>query len=197
VLPVRAQTLATLEGTTFDATRAVVPDTLIEVSGPTVSRTVISDDKGSYRLMSLPAGDYTVTATRSGFSRQVLQNVMLMLDRVVTLDITMTVEAREELIAVTATPLLIDRTDSSIRQVTDTRTIEAIPLNGRNYLDLIQLSPGVIVNTQTRSDWANGAPRRRFSETGNAGFLVLGLRCLARHQGCTFHRSWHADGLRW
>ena len=88
VHPLRAQTLATLEGTTFDSTRAVLPGTLIEITGPAVTRTVLSDDKGFYRLISLPAGDYTITATHSGFTRQVLRSVALILDRVETLDIT-------------------------------------------------------------------------------------------------------------
>src|SRR5438876_11662651 len=88
LLPLRAQTLATLEGTTFDTTRAVLPGTLIEITGPTVSRTVFSDEKGFYRLMSLPAGDYTITLTHLGFTILVLMGLVLVMVRIVTIVIT-------------------------------------------------------------------------------------------------------------
>ena len=56
---------------------------------------------------------------------------------------------------VTAAVPIIDTTDSSTKELIDARTIDSIPLNGRNYLDLIRLTPGVAVNANARADLTN------------------------------------------
>ena len=60
-------TTATIEGTIFDATGAVLPGVTIAVQGETVARSVVSDATGFYRALALPPGRYTVVATLSGF----------------------------------------------------------------------------------------------------------------------------------
>ncbi len=177
-MPSFAQTFtATAEGTVYDATKATLPGTSVIVKGATVERSVVADGKGFYRAVALPAGAYTITASHPGFAEKVLTGVTLVLDHTVTVDITLEVAARSESVSVTATTPLVDSTDSSIRQVVDSRTIDAIPLNGRNYLDLVQLSPGVAVNTQARSDLTDRDTKGAIlgDRAGNAAFLVNGL----------------------
>jgi len=164
-------------GTVYDATRAVLPGTSVTVKGATVERTVVADQNGFYQVVALPAGTYTITAAHPGFAEKVLTDVSLVLDHTITVDVTLEIAARSEAVSVATTTPLADTTDISIRQVVDSRTIDAIPLNGRNYLDLVQLSPGVTVNTEARSDLTNRDTNGAIlgERAGNAGFLVDGL----------------------
>jgi hypothetical protein len=83
-----------------------------------------------------------------------------------------------ESVTVEAVAPLVDLRNSSSRQVIDSRTIDAIPLNGRNYLDLIILTPGVAVNSNARSDLPPARDTRGAilgERAGNAAFLIDGL----------------------
>ncbi len=173
-----AQTTATLEGRVVDASGGGIAGATVEVKGPTVRREVAADAKGFYRALALPAGVYSVSASSSGFKTKVLDGIELFLDRTVTIDIPMQVAAQSESMTVQVSAPLVDVNSSSNRQVIDSRTIDAIPLNGRNYLDLILLTPGVDVNTNARADLA---PARDTSgaifgeRAGNTAFLIDGL----------------------
>ncbi len=63
-----AQTTATLEGRVVDASGSGIAAATVTVKGPTVQREVAADAKGFYRALALPAGIYSVSASRSGFA---------------------------------------------------------------------------------------------------------------------------------
>jgi Carboxypeptidase regulatory-like domain/TonB dependent receptor-like, beta-barrel len=177
-LPGSAQvTTSVLEGTISDRSGGVLPKAGVRITGGTVDQTTASDRNGFYRIAALPAGTYTVTASLRGFKTQVMQGIALSLDRTARLDITMEVAPRSESVTVTAAVPLIDSSSSAVKQVIDTRTIESIPLNGRNYIDLILLTPGVAVNTNARSDLTNRDTNGAImgERAGNTAYLIDGL----------------------
>ena len=177
-LPGLAQTTtSTLEGKVADASGAVLPGVSVNVKGNTVERTAVSDATGFYRVVALPAGTYVVTASLQGFKTKVLEGITLVLDRTATLDIAMEIATHAESVTVSAAVPLIDTTDSSTKQVIDVRTIDSTPLNGRNYLDLILLTPGVAVNTNARADLTNRDTNGSIlgERAGNTAFLIDGL----------------------
>ena len=138
-------TTAVLRGTVTDSTGSVLPDTTVEVSGPTGRRTSVSDDVGVYYLAPLTPGSYTVTVSRTGFQAQVIENIGLSLDRTITLDIQLDVAQAEQLTVRPDTPTH-DRSRSSLSSVITSDVIDVMPVNERNYLDLVRLTPGVVVN---------------------------------------------------
>jgi hypothetical protein len=177
-LPGFAQTTtSTLKGTVSDANGAVLAGASVRVEGPRVDRTVTSDEDGFYQVVLLPAGTYTVTATQSGFANKVMEGVVLALDRTVVLDIPLAVAGVADTVTVDAGAALIDPQEIETRQVIDSQEIENIPLNGRNYLDLIQLTPGVVVNSSARSDLTDRDTRGSImgERAGNTAFLVNGF----------------------
>jgi outer membrane receptor for ferrienterochelin and colicin len=177
-VPVFAQTTtATLQGTVSDANGAVLAGASVRVEGPRVDRTITADENGFYQIVQLPAGTYTVTATQSGFANKVTEGVTLALDRTVILDILLAVAGVSDTVTVEAGAALIDPQEVSTRQVVDSQEIDNIPLNGRNYLDLIQLTPGVVVNSTARSDLTDRDTRGSImgERAGNAAFLVNGF----------------------
>ena len=168
-----AQTTSTIEGTVTDGTGAVLAGAHVRVSGITLvsERSATSDASGLYRVTALPAGDYTVTISAAGFATRTIA-LELTLNRVVVLDVTMQVEGVEEAIEV-STPMVEARTTATGATITP-RQITELPVNGRNYLDLLQLVPGVAINRQVdpNSDRSNPVLGER---SGNNNFLIDGV----------------------
>jgi len=171
-----AQTTSTIEGTVSDANGAVIAGAEVKASGTTLAseRSTTSDAEGSYRLTALPAGTYTLTVSRTGFATST-SNIELTLNRVVTIDIQLQVGNLVGGVAnVTADALPLLETNASSTGATITpQQIRELPVNGRNYLDLLQLVPGVAVNRQADPEGDNGNPVLG-ERSGNNNFFIDG-----------------------
>ena len=171
--PAVAQTTtSTIEGTVTDTSGAVIPGAEVTVRGTTLAaeRRTTTDAKGVYRLTALPAGTYTVTVTATGLAASSAA-IEVTLNRVVTFDVTLQVGGVQETIAV-STPALDPSTSATGATITP-REITELPVNGRNYLDLLQLVPGVAINRQVdpNNDRSNPVLGER---SGNNNFLIDG-----------------------
>jgi hypothetical protein len=175
---VEAQTTtATVQGTITDSTGAALANAVVVITGETVSRSVQSDERGFYRVPALPAGKYALTASREGFLPTDVDDLTLTIDRTVTVDLRLNLSGLSTAVTVTARSSSADTTTSSTADYIDAATIDSIPLNGRNYLDLVQLVPGVTVNSTVRSDLPTPDTRGSiFGErAGNAAFFIDGF----------------------
>lgn len=129
-----------------------------------------SDARGAYRFPFLAVGPYHVRIEVDGFA-PVTREIELALGEAIDLPITLVIAGVEEAVAVTAGAAAIDVARSEVAERVTPREIEALPLNGRNYLDLALLAPGVN-RTNTRNT-------ERFAETSavpGTGLSVLGQR---------------------
>src|SRR5436190_4943342 len=172
--PVLAQTTtSTIEGTVKDPHGAVVAGAQIKASSPSLAteRTTTSEENGFYRITALPAGTYTLTASGTGFANSNLGSVELTVNRTLTLDVQLEVGKVQEQVDVTAETQLIDSTSSATGTTVIPRQITEFPVNGRNYLDLLQLVPGVAINRQSSGDNANPVLGER---SGNNNFFIDG-----------------------
>ena len=168
-------TTSTIQGTVTDANGAVVAGVEVKVSGTALAaeRATTTDEEGFYRLAALPAGTYTLTFSGSGFEGS-RSTVELTLNRVVTFNVQMKVGKVGEIVEVTSdTQPLIEPNSSSTGATITPRQITDFPVNGRNYLDLMQLVPGVAINRQVNpnSDNANPVLGER---SGNNNFFIDG-----------------------
>jgi hypothetical protein len=165
-------TTSTIEGTVTDATGAVVPGARITVTGTTLAagRTATTGGNGFYRVTALPAGNYTVVIEAPGFAQRTA-TLELTLNRVATVDVTLQIVGVEAVVDVRAP--VIDATTAATGATITPRQITELPVNGRNYLDLLQLVPGVAINRQAdpNSDNANPVLGER---SGNNNFLIDG-----------------------
>ena len=166
-------TTSTIEGTVTDSNGAVIAGATVKASGTTlaIERSATTDAEGFYRLTALPAGTYTVTVSQTGFSA-FTSNIELTLNRVARFDIQMQVGNVVGDVNVTSDelPLLEPETSSTGATVTP-RQIQDFPVNGREYLDLLQLVPGVAINRQSTGDNASPVLGER---SGNNNFLIDG-----------------------
>jgi hypothetical protein len=145
----RAQTsLGQIEGTITDASGAVIPGatvTLTLVSTQEV-HTVITDGKGFYVATNLPIGEYTVEVTMTGYGSEKRSGLTINADSHVTGDFTLKVGSATEVVTVEAVQgEQINTTSGEVAHVIDTREVETLPLNGRNYTQVLTLIPGAVV----------------------------------------------------
>src|ERR1035438_2465709 len=174
ILP--AQTTSTLEGTIEDKQSLAIAGVQLQVISAelAIDRTVVTESDGSYRFAGLPPGIYEIHATKTGFESEVSKNLEVTLNRVVVYDIPLQVGAVTQTVEVdSATPLLETATSSTGSTITP-QQIEDMPINGRNYLDLLQLVPGVALNRQNDPAGDNSTPILG-ERGGNALFLIDGL----------------------
>jgi hypothetical protein len=167
-------TTSTIEGTVKDPRGGVVAGAQIKGSSPSLAteRTTTSDENGFYRITALPAGTYTLTASGTGFSNSTFRGVELTLNRTLTFDVQLEVGKLQDLqVNVTAETQLIDSTSSATGTTVTSRQITEYPVNGRDYLDLLQLVPGVAINRQSTGDNANPVLGER---SGNNNFFIDG-----------------------
>jgi hypothetical protein len=134
----------TINGGVTDPGGAVVTGANVTATNQTttVPRTTVTNSDGLYNFPDLPAGMYTVTIKATGFAETEFKDVQLLVGRVVTVDAQLKVASANASVTVGDAIDTVDLTTNTIQgQVTST-TIQSIPLNGRNFLELAYLVPG-------------------------------------------------------
>lgn len=132
-----------IDGRVLDESKAAVPGATITAKNVAtgLTRSATSSASGTYRVGSLPAASYEVTAELTGFAKQV-RTVTVQVSSITTVDFAMGVSAQTETITVTGEAPLVSTTTSDVGQVINQRLVENIPLNGRKFQDLSLLVPG-------------------------------------------------------
>lgn len=167
-------TTSTIEGTVTDQNGAVIAGATVTATGSNLAaeRTAVTDSQGNYRLVALPAGSYKVKFSQTGFADQTT-NFELTLNRTATLNVVLAVGSGEATeVTVTGSDIPLIETSSSTTGSTVTpQQIQNLPVSGREYLDLLQLVPGVAINRQSGGDNANPVMGER---SGNNNFFIDG-----------------------
>jgi Carboxypeptidase regulatory-like domain len=146
-LAVHAQSVTgTILGTVTDASGGVIGKAKVTIvnEGTGLTRTVTADDQGEYTAPSLPTGYYTVTAEVTGFKTVALSNVQVGVDQRVRIDVKLEVGAMTESVSIQAETPLVQSSSSELGTTVTNEQIEALPLNGRNFVNLTRTIPGVL-----------------------------------------------------
>ena len=145
--PLAAQTVAgTILGTVTDTTGAVVAGAKVTLTneGTQYTRTVVTDAIGEYTAPQLPTGTYTVLAEMTGFKATALSNVEVGVDQRVRINVTLEVGAMTESVKIEASTPLLQTSSSELGTTVHSEQIQALPLNGRNFVSLTRTVPGVL-----------------------------------------------------
>ncbi|MEO8382060.1 MAG: TonB-dependent receptor [Acidobacteriota bacterium] len=145
-LPLFAQSsTGSISGTITDESGAALPGvTLTATSLSTGStRTAVTNASGSYQLGLLPPAVYSVEATLEGFHPVRHERVTVNIGTDVSLDVTMKVGVVET-VTVTAAAPLVDTERTQVSSVVNETAIENLPVNGRNFIDFVLTTPGVV-----------------------------------------------------
>jgi hypothetical protein len=145
VLPVFAQTQASVSGVIHDATGAVIPGVSVSITNPDTNfiRTAISNEAGVYNLPGLQPGTYNMKVELPGFRTITQNDVELQIQQSARLDFTLQVGEVSQTIEVAGTTALIATENATVGTVIENKRIVDMPLNGRNFLQLVSLSPNV------------------------------------------------------
>lgn len=169
-------TTATIEGTVKDPRGSVVAGANITVKSAVlgIDRSATSDENGYYRISALPAGVYSLSVNTAGFAPKNFDNLELTVNRTLRFDLSMEVGTLQSQVDVSAAGLvLLDTTASATGATVTPRQIQEMPVNGRNYLDLMQLVPGVVINRQANVGSDNATPVLG-ERSGNNNFTIDG-----------------------
>jgi len=136
-----------ISGVVHDESGGVLPGaTVVAVhpaSGFTAER--VTDLDGRFFMSSLPIGEWEVVAEFRGFRRAVQAGVVLEIGRTIDLQFSLSIGAISEAITVVASAPLLQSTTAEISDVIDNLQVEQMPLNGRQFLQLAQLSAAVVI----------------------------------------------------
>jgi len=143
-----------ISGIVQDASGAVIPYTIVAVSNPEtgLQRNLVSSIDGSYSAAALPPGVYHVKAAAKGF-RTLTREAAVETGANTTVNLHMEVGLAEEVVSVEAAGTQIDYVSNTIAGVITREKIEDLPLNGRSFLNLAFLEPGVTVSPGTTSQY--------------------------------------------
>ena len=109
-----------------------------------VTRTVNTDDAGGYVVPELTPGVYTVRAEANGFKTVERPNIQIEVATDVSIDVSLPTGNVTETVIVQEDVPLLDTTSSTLGGTLSNKEINDLPLNGRNYENLLQLRPGVV-----------------------------------------------------
>src|SRR5215471_7203392 len=150
---------ATIVGSVRDTTGALVPGVTIDIkhvdSG--LTRTVLSNETGSYAAPSLPVGPYEISTTMPGFKQGVRSGINLVVGQQAVIDLTIEVGANAEQVTVSEEAPLVNTTLSSTAGLINEQQVKDLPLNGRSFDQLLTLNVGVVNTTSNMNNGYNPA----------------------------------------
>jgi len=159
--PSGAQTVnGNIIGTVRDPQGGVIPNVAVTVRSTETGaeRNARTDDSGSFVIPGVPAGSYDLTASTAGFQTEVRTGLVLTVGAVVRADLSLKIGAVTDKVEVTAESSQVETTSSTISGLVSDAVIRELPLNGRDWIQLAVLQPGVltVVSTVQSSSPATG-----------------------------------------
>lgn len=138
-------TAGTINGTVTDEGGGVLPGASVALRnlGTGLERALTTDEAGRFSAPLLPVGDYEVTASLPGFATVRRSGITLSLGQTLVVDVQLKVAGREETVTVTSAAPIIETEKSETSTLVNQREVSSLPLNGRRFLDLAFLTPGV------------------------------------------------------
>jgi Carboxypeptidase regulatory-like domain len=175
--PAHADNLyASIRGTVVDPSGAVVPDAKLTATNIAtgLSYSTTSSKDGLFAFLQLPIGDYSVKAEKQGFKTYTEGHIHLDLDQIYNLKVAMELGATSETITVEANPVQVQSTDMQLGTTVTGSEIVDLPLNGRNWTDLVQLQPGVVAASDRFGLAGNGGYSGNGAQSTQNSFLING-----------------------
>ena len=178
-----------ISGVVTDPSGAVVPGVTVVATAVStnVQTTAVTDAKGFYNFSTLNVDTYNVTASQAGFRDYLQSGVKIDANSAVRIDIAMQLGTVNNTVNVKSDALQVETQSTQNGVLIDGTKITSVPLNGRSYIDLLKLQPGVspyshsqdsdtsgIGATQVSGDLDNGQQSVNGGRTGSNAFMVNG-----------------------
>lgn len=135
---------ASVNGAIRDSAGGLVPGTTIRLQNVQtgVERTAESNEAGNYVFLNVPPGEYLIEAQKTGFRQIRTERFVLEVNRTATFDLTLEVGQVEQTVSVAASAVELQASTAELGTVVETKQVLDLPLNGRNFTQLLTLSTG-------------------------------------------------------
>jgi hypothetical protein len=166
-VPAFAQTFhGTISGTVVDSQGAVISDAAVQLTNPATGQSfnAKSSKEGDFNFPELSVGIYRLTVSISGFQTKKIDNINVEVSKVQNIKVELSVGAENTSIEVTADAVQTDTTSSALVAVIDSKSVQEMPMNGRNFTQMTHFAPGASALTNS----VNG------SRTASINFQVDG-----------------------
>jgi len=133
-----------IQGVVLDPSESVVPGAQIMAENAAIGQVyaAVASGAGSFLLADLPLGAYTVTASSDGFETVKVANVPVQAGAVYGISLRLPIAAAGTTLELTASPVAVDTVTTTETSVLETSSVQSVPLNGRDFTQLLALSPG-------------------------------------------------------
>jgi len=137
---------ASVNGVIRDPKGAVIAGATVVLQNvdTTVEHPTVTNNSGAYVILDVTPGKYTLQVNSTGFNPQKTAEFVLAVDQIATFDFAMVVGSQTEVVTVNSTAAQMDVTSASLGTVIETKQVNDLPLNGRNFTSLLSLTPGVV-----------------------------------------------------
>lgn len=155
-------TTGNIEGHVTDQNGAVVPNVSVNATNQDTgfSKTTTTNSEGVYVLPFLSPGKYKVTARATqGFQPAEYKNVTVTVGGKAVVDVTLSVSGTNVVVDVESTGETVETTRSSVSSTVSEKRIINLPTNGRNFLDFVTLTPGIVRDPTRQGDLAVGGQK--------------------------------------
>src|SRR5947207_12242082 len=177
-----AQATATLNGVVRDSSGAVIPQAtvILRNTDTGTERQSLTNDSGLYVFVSVPPGEYVLKVTKNGFTTATQSGLHVLVNQASTQDVTLRVGSTQESVTVEATAVNLETANATLGTVIESKQVMDLPLNGRNFTQLLSLTPGVApVSVAQNSGGAQAAPVGTFvfpavsGQSNRSNYLLL------------------------
>ena len=168
-----AQSTASISGTVTDSSGAVIPGASVQViqTETNETRSLTTDAGGRYSANLLSLGHYAVRASASGFQSAERTGILLEAQAAPEVNFSLALGAVSSNVVVQATAVEVQTANAALDQVIHSQQVSDLPLNGRNFVELATLAPGVSQGNQPNDFFAGGGG----SETSIRGTFSLSV----------------------
>src|SRR6266852_4605151 len=174
-LPSFCQTFGEITGVVTDPSGAIVASATVTITNPQTNftRQASTNNAGNYAFPALLPGVYNVRAEMQGFQAEVRNGVELQVQQVARIDFQLKVGSLAETVEVAGGAPLLATENAAVGTVIENRRIVDLPLNGRNFIQLVALSPNVSANFANSGGQASS---RQGGDRSTQLFSVAGMR---------------------
>jgi len=155
---IHAQATATINGTVRDASGFVIPDATVVLhsNDTSLDRTVVTNNVGLYVIPQIHPGSYSLKVSKTGFKSEVKTNISLDVNQTATIDMALTTGSVQETVQVEATAEMLQTSSSELGEAVVKQQVNDLPLNGRNFTQLLYLTPGVSTDNVSQNSTTSG-----------------------------------------
>jgi len=174
---VRGQANGSLSGTVSDKSGSAISGATVRITSQEtgLARELKTDGTGHYLVPFLPVASFTVRVESPGFQTTEQKDVRLQVDEQREIDFMLNPSSVSSTVEVSATEVAVETTNPTLGQVITSKQVADLPLNGRDFVQLATLTPGVTQETNP-SSFFNGGPSSEVSARGSYSLSVGGSR---------------------